>query len=128
MFEPDCDTETFNVPPVAKPLIGSVKVVPEPVRIPFCTPETPLNEISLAVSPEITWENTSVNCVVVCVSEPFAVTLFNVIETTGAVGLLVILPELSERVTVTVSVESRSAVCTVYELSLEPMTFPLRCH
>jgi hypothetical protein len=43
-------------------------------------------------------------------------------------GELVTLPELSERVTVTVMVESTSADCMTYVLLSEPITVPLLSH
>ena len=71
-------TDTLKVPPVVKPLIGKVYVGPEPLRVPLVAPVTPLKVMSLAVRPAIALSKVKVNCVVVCVEEPLAVTLLKV--------------------------------------------------
>ena len=74
-LKPDFATATFKFPPLVKPLIGRVYVVPETVRVPLLIPETPLKVMSLAARPVIALSKVSVKAVVVCDVLPLAVTL-----------------------------------------------------
>jgi len=71
-------TVTLKVPLLVKPLIGRVYEGPEPLRVPLLTPETPLKVMLLALKPETDRLKVRVNCVVVSVEEPLAVTPLNV--------------------------------------------------
>ena len=71
-------TAKLKVPLAVTLLIGNVYVGPEPLRVPLLTTETPLKVMSLAVRPTIALSKVKVNCVVVWVEEPFAVTLLKV--------------------------------------------------
>ena len=78
ILKPDFATVTFKVPPLVKPLIGRVYVVPEAVIVPLFTPVTPSKVISLAERPVIAWLKVNVRVVVVCDVLPLAVTVLRV--------------------------------------------------
>lgn len=94
MFKFALDIATVKVPP-AVVVIPKVYVVPDPLRVPLVTPETPLSVISAAVRLAGAGLKVKVNVVVeLVVAEPLAVTLLKVMgvpntETVLDAGLIV---------------------------------------